>query len=725
MLFDNQNNLAGIPENFTPQSPSYELVAVNDLTLEQALSELKRLAHLIEYHNILYHQKGTAEISDAQFDELDQRNRAIEQRFPQLRLANSPSRFVGAPVAQGFKKIQHRVPMLSLDNAFNVQDLESFIERLAKFLKIDPNQAIEFFAEPKIDGLSASLHYQNGKFVMGATRGNGNEGEDITKNLMEIASIPKTLTGHDVPESLEIRGEVYMQKDDFFKLNDLRTENNEQVFANPRNAAAGSLRQLDPKITAQRPLKFFAYYFDSLKNNAPKEQSQMLKQLAQWGFDTCSDVKVCKGLDELISYYNNLNEIRSDLNFDIDGVVYKLNNIEWQKRLGTIGRAPRYAIAHKFAAQKAITTLTDIIIQVGRTGTLTPVAVLKPVNVGGVIVSRATLHNEDEIKRKDIRIGDHVEIQRAGDVIPQILRPIIEKRGPDTREFIFPKNCPTCNSLAVRLPGEVSWKCENGLMCAAQAVERLKHFVSRHAFDIEGLGSRTMEDFYAQNIINNPVDIFTLEERASKFTPPLHRREGWGHQSVQNLFKAINERRTISLARFIYALGIFQIGQVTAHLLAQVYGNFNHWADQMKQAVDQNSPAWTDLLSIEGIGQSMASDVVAFFQESHNLEILAKLVGSPGCEAQIFVEDYIKPDISNSPIAGKTVVFTGSLETLSRAEAKAQAQRLGAHPASSVSPKTDYVIVGQDAGSKAKAAQDLGVTVLSEKEWLNLIGENA
>lgn len=695
-------------------SPS--LIPVDQLTRPESAQELERLAKLIAHHNTLYFQKAAPEISDADFDALVLRNRAIEARFPDLQRMDSPSHRVGAPPAEGFQKVKHRKPMLSLDNAFTAEDVADFFGRIRRFLHLPIDQAIDMVAEPKIDGLSASLHYEKGRFVLGATRGDGFEGEDITANLRTVMDIPLILEGERIPQHLEVRGEVYMGRQDFLRLNEMRRATGEPEFANPRNAAAGSIRQLDPKITAQRPLHFFAYAYEDSSGAKDQTQSEILNALKQGGFSVSPLSQICQTEDQLMAFYHRLEEIRADLDYDIDGVVYKVNNLDWQNRLGSVGRTPRHSIAHKFAAEKAETILEDILIQVGRTGVLTPVAVLKPVTVGGVVVQRATLHNEDEIARKDIRIGDHVEIQRAGDVIPQVVRVILEKRSSSSQPYMFPKVCPVCGSEAIRAEGEVARRCLDGLVCPAQAVERLKHFVSRQAFDIEGLGEKHMEAFYQEGWIRSPADIFTLEARDRQSLTPLRNKEGWGEQSAKNLFGAIEARRTISLDRFIYALGIPQVGSVTAKLLARHYRTLDSLQDHMGEAQNQNSDAWTELLALEGIGLKMAVDLVSFFAHPHNQTIVDAL------KAQLTLPEFQIEATRISPLTGKTIVFTGTLQGMSRAEAKAQAERVGAKVTGSVTKKTDYVVVGEDAGSKAKSARELGVQTVTEQEFLALVG---
>ncbi len=705
------------PEAFLPglgNSPSFESIPLDQLTRDQASHELARLAKAIAYHDQRYFQDDNPEISDADYDALVIRNRQIEALFPDLRREDSPSKRVGAPVAKGFKKVKHRVPMLSLENAFTPEDVTSFFDRVRRFLSLDNQAPIECVAEPKIDGLSAALHYQNGRLKLAATRGDGSEGEDITENVKTIKDVPTVLTGDSIPESIEIRGEIYMSRADFFKLNQQRQQEGEPEFANPRNAAAGSVRQLDPTISAARPLSFFAYYYDTLSGDQPTTHSDSLEKLKQWGFSVNPEIKTCQSPSHLLEFYSNINARRPDLSYDIDGVVYKINNLAWQKRLGSVGRTPRYALAHKFEAEKAETILEDIGIQVGRTGVLTPVAHLKPVTVGGVVVSRATLHNADEIARKDVRIGDHVIIQRAGDVIPQVVKVIPDKRPTTSHPFVFPTTCPACGGDVTEIPGEVARRCSNGLQCPAQAVERLKHFVSRDAFDIEGLGARNIEAFYDEGLIRTPVDIFTLEKRDQQNPTPLRRKDGWGVQSAVNLFDAIDKRRTISLDRFIYALGIPQIGSVSAKLLAKQYGTLDRLMQAMQAAQVIGSEALHDLLSLDGIGQSMAQDLLAFFHDSHNIQLLNDL------KSHLTIPEFTIESRQDTALSGKTVVFTGTLEKMSRAEAKATAERLGAKVAGSVSKKTDFVIVGADAGSKAKSAQELGVTILSEDDWLEM-----
>lgn len=691
------------------------MIDIADLTEEQARKELEQIAAEMAKSDIAYYQNDNPYLTDAEYDALKRRNEQIEQRFPQLVRANSPSQKVGAPLLSAFKKVPHRFPMLSLGDVFSSEEVADFIMSVKRFLNTAAD--ISFMAEPKIDGLSFSARYENGKFVQGATRGDGVTGEDITENLKTIRQLPLEIKGN-VPAVLEIRGEVYMSKADFFALNEKYQAEGKKTFANPRNAAAGSLRQLDAKITAERNLSLFAYTWGEVSERVWDSQEDFFNHLREWGFPTNPHNRLCHNLEEIEDNFSRLMEIRATLPYDIDGLVYKVNNIALQERLGFLTRTPRWAIAHKFPAEQAVTTINNIRVQVGRTGALTPVADLEPVNVGGVIVSHATLHNEDEIKRKDIRIGDAVIIQRAGDVIPQVVEVIKDKRPTDSQEFVFPETCPVCGAHAVREEDEAVRRCTGGLTCPAQAKERLIHFVSREAFDIAGLGSTIIDDFYNEGILHNPADIFTLEARNSggdlfshQKSTVLHleQREGWGKKSVEKLFHAIAIKRRISLPRFIYALGIRQVGTATALLLARHYGNFAKFMNEMINK--ETGP----LVTIDGIGPSMATDIVEFFQEEHNRTIINKLLN------EITVEDFIDDTDYNSPIAGKTVVFTGTLNRMTRSEAKAKAQSLGAKVAGSVSAKTDYVVMGADAGSKAAKAKDLGVAILSEDEFLDLI----
>ena len=680
-----------------------------ELSRDEAAAELQGLAQAIAYHDERYHGRDAPELTDAEYDALRRRNDAIEARFPDLVRDDSPSRRIGAAPSAGFAKVTHAAPMLSLGNAFDAADVVDFYARVRRFLGLDADEPVEVVAEPKIDGLSISLRYEDGAFVLGATRGDGTVGENVTRNLKTIGDVPDRLAG-DAPSVLEVRGEVYMRGEDFLALNRGREEAGEPPFANPRNAAAGSLRQLDPSITAGRPLRLFAYGLGEFGGAVGDTHWDYLRNLRAWGFRVNPAAELCRGPEEAIDLYDRISAGRADLDHDIDGVVYKVNRFDWQRRLGNVSRAPRWAIAHKFPAERAETVLETISIQVGRTGALTPVANLRPVTVGGVVVSRATLHNEDEIARKEVREGDTVVIQRAGDVIPQIVE-VVEGRRPDSaRPFVFPDSCPECGSLALREEGEAVRRCTGGLICPAQAVERLKHFVSRDAFDIEGLGGKHIEAFWDEKLIARPGEIFRLADRRAA----LVEREGWAERSVSNLLAAIEERRTIPFERLIYALGIRQVGQATARLIARQYRTLPDWRDAMAEALDREGEAYRELTDIDGIGPSVAADILDFFREPHNLDVVEDL------EEQLEIS---APEAvaAESAVSGKTVVFTGTLETMTRAEAKATAESLGARVAGSVSRKTDYVVVGADAGSKAKKAEELGVSILTERDWRDLI----
>ncbi|MBT3238589.1 MAG: NAD-dependent DNA ligase LigA [Rhodospirillaceae bacterium] len=676
--------------------------------------ELAELADQIKAHDAAYYQNDAPNVSDADYDALRQRNDALEKLHPDLVRDDSPSKRVGAVAADGFGKVTHSQPMLSLGNAFSTDDMADFTDGVRRFLKElsdDEMLPLELVAEPKIDGLSISLRYEDRTFVQAATRGDGTTGEDVTANILTLKQLPKQLPA-DAPDVLEVRGEVYMSKPDFQKLNNMQEKAGDKVFANPRNAAAGSLRQLDVSVTAGRALSFFIYGVGDTSTPLSDTHWGVLQKLRDWGLPVNPKTQVCADGAAADAYYEDLNDSRAGLDYDLDGIVYKVDRLDWQDRLGAVSRAPRWAIARKFPAEQATTVLKEIDIQVGRTGSLTPVARLEPVTVGGVVVSNATLHNEDYISDKDIRIGDTVVVQRAGDVIPQVVRVVTDKRSTDAKPYTFPDTCPECDSRAVREEGEAKRHCSGGLVCPAQAIERLKHFVSRDAFDIEGLGGKHMETFLKDGLVKSPGEIFKLTEQ------DLAGRDGWGEQSAKNLLAAIEDRRTIALERFIYALGIPQVGQATAKLLAHRYGSLGAWRTAMIAAHVHGSEAYGDLVSIDGIGDAMARDLIAFFDEQHNLDVVAAL------EEQLDVQDFVAPDVSDSPFTGKTMVFTGALEAMSRGEAKARAEGLGAKVAGSVSKKTDYVVVGADAGSKAKRAAELGVTVLSEAEWLEMSGQS-
>jgi DNA ligase (NAD+) len=688
---------------------------VEKLTKPEAAKELEWLASEIAAHDRRYYLNDAPSISDAEYDELRKRNAVVETRFPDLVRPDSPSHRVGAKPSDKFTKVVHSVPMLSLDNAFSDQDVADFVARVRRFLGMAEQTELAFTAEPKIDGLSASLRYEKGVFVQGATRGDGAEGEDITANLRTIKDIPLRLQGH-APQIIEVRGEVYMTHANFAALNKKQEKAGKPLYANPRNSAAGSVRQLDPTITASRALNFFAYSWGEVSKLPADTQSGILDDFRSWGFKVNSLTTRCETIEEVLAFYRAVDSKRASLGYDIDGVVYKVDSLKLQERLGFVSRSPRWAIAHKFAAEQAETILEDIEIQVGRTGTLTPVAKLKPVTVGGVVVQNATLHNEDEIARKDVRIGDTVIVQRAGDVIPQIVRAIESRRQEGARPYKFPQKCPACGSHAVREVDEKTGKaeaarrCTGGLICPAQAVERLKHFVSRNAFDIEGLGEKHIIAFHEDGLIREPADIFRLEEGYGAGEKAIMAREGWGEQSARKLFDAIDRRREISLDRFINALGIRHVGETTAKLLARTYRAVDAFVAAM-----ESKAAVEDLDSIEGIGLTVAEAIKDFFDEPHNREAVAHLLD------QVTVMPMAAARVSNSPVAGKTVVFTGSLEKMTRQEAKARAESLGARVSGSVSSKTDILVAGPGAGSKLVEAQKHGVRVIDEDAWLALV----
>ena len=671
------------------------------------------LAGEIKRHSEAYYGRDNPTITDAEYDALFQRLLAIEARYPDLATTDSPSARVGAVAAAGFAKVEHATPMLSLANAFDDQDIADFSERVRRFLGLDEAAPLTFVAEPKIDGLSAALHYEDGAYVRGATRGDGRVGEDITENLRHVAGIPDRLAG-GTAASLEVRGEVYMTKSDFVTLNENQGQAGEKIFANPRNAAAGSLRQLDATITKSRPLRFFAYSLEEGGEARPPTHWQTLEKLKDWGFATNELARRCADVAALLAFYRDILGRRPDLDYEIDGIVYKIDRIDYQKRLGMVSRAPRWAIAHKLPAEQAETLLTEIDIQVGRTGALTPVARLEPVTVGGVVVANATLHNEDEIARKDIRVGDTVIVQRAGDVIPQIVSVVTAKRRADAPVWTPPTKCP-CRlaTPATRAAGEVVRRCSGGLDCPYQGIEKLKHFVSRNAFDIEGLGATSVQAFHDDGLIATPADIFVLGGKRDAILA----REGWAETSVDNLLAAIEERRSIGLERFIYALGIRQVGEATGRLLAQFYGSLDAWREQMNEAQNRDSDAYRALEAIDGIGPAMAEDILAYLAEPRNLAELDRL------SAALTVHDAAAP-AAGSAIAGKIIVFTGTLEKMSRPEAKARALALGAKVTDAVSAKTDLVVAGPGAGSKGKKAVELGIEVIDEAAWLALADAN-
>ncbi len=656
--------------------------------------KIEKLRQEIQKHDRLYYELDKPEISDAEYDLLRKELEQLEALNPQKDLF-SPTQTVGSKPSEKFWKVKHSHPMLSLRNAFTDEDIYDFINSIKEYLKHE--EELEFLCEPKIDGLSFAALYNNGKLMKAATRGDGETGEDITANIKTIKTLPQEVS---YKGDFEIRGEIYLSKTDFLKLNEGK-EKSEQ-FANPRNAAAGSLRQLDPEITRSRNLKYFVW--GGFSTNVTK-QDKLIETFANLGFATNPLSRIHSSPEGIISFYNNLLNTRSHLDYDIDGAVYKVNDFQLQSRLGELSRAPRWAIAHKFPAEKAVTTIQDIVIQVGRTGALTPVAILEPIGVGGVLVSRATLHNEEEIERKDFRIGDTVSIERAGDVIPKVLAVYLEKRPSNSSKFVMPDVCPICNSPAVKDDDEAVRRCTGGLKCSAQVVERLKHFISRNAFNIDGLGEKQIEEFFDKGFVKSPVDIFRIE----KSNLPIHTWEGWGEKSAQNLYKSINKARTVTLDQFIFALGIRYVGEATAKLLAKNYSSLENLLEAMK------SPDATEqLLNIEGIGEKVAAGIFGFFKDPFNLQMITEL------QQEVIISDFVQ-DVVVSPISGKTIVFTGTMVKMSRNEAKNTAEKLGAKVSSSISAKTDFVVVGSDAGSKLKKANELGVKTLSEDEWLKII----
>ena len=697
--------------------------AVDQLDGAEAEHELAFLAEEIAEADRLYHGEDNPELSDAAYDALRKRNRALELRFPDLRRADSPTVRVGAAPSDKFAKITHAVPMLSLDNAFSDEDVRDFATRLRKYLGIPHTETIALTAEPKIDGLSASLRYENGALVYGVTRGDGTVGEDITANLKTIESIPHQLKGEGIPAVVEVRGEVFFPRSEFLALNARQEASGGKVFANPRNAAAGSLRQLDANITRSRNLAFFAYAWGEVSEPLAETQYAAVQRLGRWGFVINDQMRRHESIDDLLDHYRAIEAQRSSLDYDIDGVVYKVDSLDYQRRLGFVSRAPRWAIAHKFPAEQAMTHLLAIDIQVGRTGALTPVAKLEPVTVGGVVVSNATLHNEDEIARKGVMIGDMVVVQRAGDVIPQIVGPVLDQRPEGLEPYLFPETCPICGSHAVREKkenGELDAirRCTGGLICPAQAVEQLRHFVSRNAMDIDGLGEKQVRAFFEQGMIANAADIFSLRQQDGEKArgKRLRDQDGWGPVSARKLFDAIDDRREVELHRFVFALGIRHVGEGNAKLLARHYGSFAALREAMEKAGEGDSEAWQDLLGIDGIGAIVARAVVEFFKESHNIEVLDKLLEEVTPQDAAVVQ-------SDSSVSGKTVVFTGSLERLSRTEAKNQAESLGAKVSGSVSKKTDILVAGPGAGSKLKKAQELEIQIMTEDEWIDLINQ--
>lgn len=709
---------------------------VDALTQSEAAAELERLAKEIAEHDRRYYAEDAPTVSDADYDALRIRNAEIEARFPELVREDSPSLKVGTAPSGAFGKVVHAVPMLSLDNTFSDGDVRDFVASVRRFLALPADRSLVFTAEPKIDGLSMSLRYENRRLVTAATRGDGTTGENVTANIRTIGEIPETLP-KDAPDVVEVRGEVYMRRDDFFELNQRMAETG-RVFANPRNSAAGSLRQLDPEVTRQRPLRFFAYAWGDTSARLGETQYEVVRRFGDWGFRVNDLMARCDTVEAMLEHYHRIEAERAEIPYDIDGVVYKVDRLDLQERLGFRSRSPRWATAHKFAAEKAMTVLNGIDIQVGRTGAMTPVARLEPVTVGGVVVTNATLHNEDYIKGignsgqpiregRDIRIGDTVVIQRAGDVIPQILDVVLEKRPEHAVPYEFPHTCPACGSHAVREEGEAVRRCTGGLICPAQAVERLRHFVSRNAFDIEGLGEKQIEFFFQSDDralqVRSPADIFTLKERQRDSLTKLENVEGFGAVSVKKLFAAIDERREVEFSRFLFALGIRHVGETNAKRFARHFLSFEAFrkvaeeADMPEGKGDPGNAAWQELNNINGIGSIVAGAVVEFFEEDHNRQVLDALL------AQVTPLDEEPVGATDSPVAGKTVVFTGALEKMSRDEAKAMAEKLGAKVSGSVSKKTDLVVAGPGAGSKLKQATELGIEVIDEDAWFARVGK--
>jgi DNA ligase (NAD+) len=703
----------------TPRPHRDSQIAVDQLTPRQAAREHDRLEAELKAHSEAYYTRNAPTISDAEYDALKLRYEQIEAKFPELVTLFSESYQVGTAPARGFATVRHALLMPSLVDAFNEKDVSDFVARVRRFLNLKDDGSFNFTAEPKIDGLSMSLRYEHGALVTAATRGDGTEGEDVTANIRTLKDVPQKLKGRHVPDVCEVRGEVYMTKADFLKLNERQKAAGEQIFANPRNSAAGSLRQKDPSITALRPLRFFAYAWGEMSEMPAATQSAMIKWLGSIGFHVSPKWKLCHSIEELLKFHHELEAQRAKLDYDIDGVVYKVDRIDWQERLGFISRRPRWAIAHKFPAERAITVVRDIEIQVGRTGALTPVAKLEPVGVGGVIVQNATLHNQDEIARLDVRKHDTVIIQRAGDVIPQVVEVVLDKRPKNSRPYDFPKKCPcdlkTDVVREVIAGGEEGARayCSGEFACPFQRIEHLKHFVSRRAFDIEGLGEKQVELFFEQGWVKEPADIFTLQARNDRIK--LEQVEGYGETSVGNLFAAIEARREIALERFIYALGIRHVGETTAVALARGYGSWRAFHDACNKLAHGDDETRQEMDALDQIGETVIDALTAYFKEAHNRHMVERLV------AQVAIRDAEKPR-SDSPVAGKTVVFTGSLEQMTRDEAKAMAERLGAKVAGSVSKKTDYVVAGPGAGSKLAEAKKHGVAVLDEDGWFKLVG---
>jgi len=676
---------------------------MTELNEAEAANRLMRLAREIARHDKLYHDQDAPEISDADYDALVRENRDLEEHFPQLVRADSPSRRLGAPTTSGLAKVAHARPMLSLENAFSAEEVGEFAARVKRFLNLSGDAFVAMTAEPKIDGLSCSLRYEGGKLVLAATRGDGAVGEDVTANVRAIGDIPGSLPG--APAVLEVRGEVYMSKADFEALNERQKASGGKIFANPRNAAAGSLRQKDASVTAARPLRFLAHGWGEISELLADTQFEAMKRIEGFGIPVSELLVRCDDTDAMLAHYRAIEHARADLPFDIDGVVYKVDRLDLQERLGFVARAPRWGLAHKFPAEKAETAIEAIDIQVGRTGKLTPVGRLKPVGVGGVIVANVTLHNRDEIERLGLRVGDRVRIQRAGDVIPQVVENLT--RDEPRPAYEFPTRCPMCNSEAVAEEGEVDVRCTGGLICPAQRFERLRHFVSRGALDIEGLGEKSILEFIDLGWLNSPADVFRLRNHRAD----LLGREGWKEKSVDNLFAAIEDKRQPDGPRFLFGLGIRHVGIVTARDLLKCFGTVE---ELRRAAISEGSEV--ELSSVQGVGPVVAEALVDFFHETHNREALDDLL------SEVSPKPFVS-DAKQTEWSGKTIVFTGSLETMSRDEAKAQAERLGARAAGSVSAKTDLVVAGPGAGSKLKKAEELGIRVVNEAEWAQIVAD--
>ena len=689
---------------------------VNKDKTEEYVNQIKKkylkLKKEINIHNKLYYEESNPKISDSEYDVLWKDLKNLEKEYPFLKTKNTPTTQVGYKPNEKFTKVKHSQPMLSLDNALNLEEVKKYLEKISRYLNIK-NEFIELIAEPKIDGLSISLKYKNGKFISGATRGDGQIGEDVTSSLETIQDIPKEIAQLKEIDIFEIRGEIYMNKEDFINLNNLRKKKNESLFANPRNAASGSLRQLDKRIVKERKLKFFAYTYGELSKKINfKSQNEFLNKIKNYGFPTNSHFKVCHNFDDIELFYNKIEKIRNDLKYDIDGIVYKINNCDIQKRLGLVGRAPRWAIARKFPAEKAETKIKEITIQVGRTGILTPVAELVPVLIGGVNVSRVSLHNQDEINRKDIRIGDTIKLQRAGDVIPQVISVDKNKRSKDSKKFSIPRACPCCKSKTHRKEKEVAIKCTGGWSkCEDQQIGSLEYFVSRNAFNIEGLGGKNLKKFWKEGFIKYPYDIFYLD----KYRNDIINKEGFGEKSYTNLINSINEKKIISLEKFIYSIGIPQIGQRTSNLLSKHFKNFNNWFKSINDLSNENIRTYDQYINIDGVGPDVVDDIKNFF-DKEKIEIVKKL-----SKALNKIEEYKFSIQENSKLSEKIIVFTGTLEKMSRSEAKSKAEELGAKVTNSVSSNTDYVIAGKDSGSKEKKAKELKIRILNENEWMKFL----